>query len=336
LESGVRVWSYKGKPAEFTGYGFRRVNHRRFEHLFAVMREGRWARITDSTHFHLEYPNFILLPLWICAKFLFRFTWLKILHDGSLPSRYEQFGFLRRRLFYLAIWQIDEFIIYNRDLEKWLHGEIKVKQKINFIDLVLPSPPNWGEKQPDERFATPLRRFSRRERRVCSIGAFIPSYGFLDVAEAVEKLRSERNEDIGLLLVDGTFARDENFRAMVLLNRDWIEIVEDVPHQQIPNIFRQCDVFVRSFEHESYGLSRIEAIWCGTPVIATNVGETRGMLAYEFGNVALLCDHLNLVFDGKLTIDHAKWAAVFHNEAKENLDNYLRLIAGDNGQTNAD
>ena len=36
------------------------------------------------------------------------------------------------------------------------------------------------------------------------------------------------------------------------------------------------------------GISRIEALWCGVPVVATRAGETRGMLLYDFGDVEQL------------------------------------------------
>ena len=56
---GFRVWSYKGKPENNGIY----VNHRRFGHLLALLREGRGARITDSTHFHVEYQGHEALVL---------------------------------------------------------------------------------------------------------------------------------------------------------------------------------------------------------------------------------------------------------------------------------
>ncbi len=329
MERGVQVWSYKGRPKDFDGPNFRHVNHRRFGHLIALMREGRGTRITDSTHFHLEYPNLLLLPLWICLKFFLRFTWLKIVHDGSLPSRYADFGFLSRALFNLAVGRIDQFIVGDRNLERWLRDEIGVSQPITFIQIPLPTTTDWGNSAPNESLTAQLERFSQHKKRVCSIGVFIPSYGFQDVAEAIDKMREQTGDDIGLLLVDGCFARDEGYRSKALLGRDWIETVENVPHPLIPHIFRQSDVFVRAFAHESYGLARIEAIWCGTPVIATNVGETRGMLLYDFGDIGQLSEHLKKVFAGDAAGDISNWAITFHGEARKNLERYLNVITGE-------
>lgn len=325
---GVEIWSYKGKSCGDDAVKVRLLNHRRFEHLFALLSEGYKARITDSTHFHLEHPNALLLPLWLAAKFFLRFRWIKILHDGTLPSRYENFSFLQRTLFRAAISRTDEFVVYDRGLESWLRDKIAPEKKCHFIPVLLPFPTDWQNQAVDEKLAAEIAHFAAHEKRVCSIGIFTPNYGFHQVANAVEKLREETGADIGLLLVDGLFARDELFRAEVLKNRDWITTVETVPHRSLPFIFRQSQAFVRAFNYESYGLSRVEAIMCGVPVIATNVGETRGMLLYEYGDEAALAGHLRKVLNDDFVSDTEMWSEIYRQEAERNLENYLRVITG--------
>lgn len=324
----VTVWSYKGKPTN-TEKNFRYVNHKRFGHLLALIREGYQARISDSTHFHFEYPNAVLLPLWLIAKLFLRFKWIKILHDGSLPSRYESFSLLQKTLFHLAIHRVDEFTVCSHELETWLRRKIHISKKVSFIPTLLPLPKNQESEKLTEEASTKLKRFSHHKKRVCSIGVFIPSYGFQQIANAVEKLREETKEDIGLLLVDGNYECDEKLREQVLKNREWIETIENVPHQNLPHIFNLCNVFVRGFVHESYGLSRIEAVWCGVPVIATNVGETRGMLVYEFNDEAALVSQLKNILFAEIVVDTKIWAETFQKEAEENLRKYMSVITGE-------
>lgn len=320
-----RVWSYKGKP----GAGGIFVNHRRFGHLAALLREGRGARIVDSTHFHFEYPNKILLPVWLAAKSRLHFRWIKILHDGSLPSRYEKFGASTRKLFHRAAKNIDELVTTSEDLKIWLRDEIKVEQNVSFIHPLLPLASAAEDEKMNVELSEKLARFSNKKKRVCSVGIFIPSYGFHNVAEAVEKMRRETGEDINLFLVDGAFESDEQFRAEVLRNRPWIEVAKDVPHHLVPKIFQASDCFVRAFGHESYGLSRIEALLCETPVIATDAGETRGMAIYKFGDQETLTSLLRKVLAGEKIGDTQKWARIFRNEAARNLEKYLRVIKGE-------
>jgi glycosyltransferase involved in cell wall biosynthesis len=163
---------------------------------------------------------------------------------------------------------------------------------------------------------------------VISIGAFIPSYGFHQVVAAVESLRQSR-PDVELTLLDGGFARDESYRRMLIADRPWITVHEGVAHDQVGAFLANSQVFVRAFAHESYGLSRVEAILSGTPVIATNIGETRGILTYEFGDVYALTDHLRSVLSGACRIDLSHWQQVYRREAEQNLQGYIRLITGD-------
>lgn len=326
LEQGVRVWSYTGKPLNENQNEILFVNHRRFGHILALWREGRRARIIDSTHFHLEHPNVILLPLWLLSKFFLRFKWVKILHDGSLPPRYENFSRLKRWLCHLAFRHIDEFVIHNNDIEAWLRKKIAPDKQINFIPVLMPMPSDWHDRQLEETVKQQIFRYSQHERRVCSIGIFIPDYGFHHVANAVEKLRQETGIDIGLILVDGGFECDDSYRSSVLRGREWIEVIQT---NAVAQPLKCSHVFVRGFANESYGLSRIEALWCGVPVIATNVGETRGMLVYEYGDETTLTTHLNNVLNGEYVSDVKSWADKFQSEAQMNAENYLKMIMGD-------
>ena len=126
--------------------------------------------------------------------------------------------------------------------------------------------------------------------------------------------------------MDGAFAGDEDYRKHVLRDREWITVLRDVPHDAVQQILSRSDVFVRAFEFESYGLSRIEAIWSGTPVIATKAGETRGMLTYEFGNQEELIAHLKDVLYGPTTIDTGVWAARYREEAENNLRQLRKVL----------
>src|SRR6185295_5509042 len=150
--------------------------------------------------------------------------------------------------------------------------------------------------------------------------------GFKDVAEAVEELRERTRKDIGLLLLDGGFIRDETYRQEVLWQRDWITVLEKVPNPEIYTILKQSDVFVRAFADESYGISRIEALWCGLPVVATHAGETRGMLLYDFGDVEQLVNQLQAVLLYPIWEEPNPWAAQYRREAEANLHALARVL----------
>jgi glycosyltransferase involved in cell wall biosynthesis len=166
---------------------------------------------------------------------------------------------------------------------------------------------------------------------ICSIGAFIPTYGFKHIADAVEGIRRESGLNIGLLLIEGSFAHVESYNSEVMQQREWIIVLRDIPHSQVLNILKRSDVFVRGVAFESYGLSRVEALWSGTPVVATRVGETRGMLLYEYGNVKELIEQIKKALFNTSIEDIKAWGDHFYKEANSNLAALTRLIDSSRG-----
>lgn len=323
---GARAWAYFGEP--FRGEpGVSLFRHRRLGLVPLALREGRGARVLDATHFHLEHPNPLLLGAWLACKLVLRFRWYKNILDGSLPSRQRGFSPLRRLLFRLALGAADEFVVVSEELRRWLKDELRVRQKVSVVPCLLPVPRRHAEGPLSGRLESELRPYLERRRRVCSAGVFTGDYGFADAARAVERLRDETGEDIGLLLLDGAFARDEAYHASVLEGREWITVLESVPNPSVYKIMRRADAFVRATRREGYGISRVEAAWCGLPVVATGVGETRGMLTYEFGDVDGLTAQLRRALYDPAARDVGAWAGRFGREAEENLAS-LREILG--------
>ncbi len=312
------VWAYYGDEA-YAREGVRFFRHRRLGIVPLLVREGRGARVLDATHFHLEHPNPLLLPIWLASKRLLGFEWFKNVLDGSLPARYQTFTPTQRLLFRRAAEAVDEFVVVGEELRRWLREEIKVRQPITVIPCLLPIPRRHLEAPLDAGTEAALAPFARRAKRVCAVGVFIHEYGFAHVAEAVERLRAETGEDIGLVLLDGTFARDEEYRARVLGGREWITALENVPNTGVYRILERSDAFVRAVVREGYGISRVEATWCGLPVVATRAGETRGLLLYDFGDVPALTLKLKTALFAPPLREVEHWAAQFRLEAEDHL-----------------
>jgi glycosyltransferase involved in cell wall biosynthesis len=315
---GVRTWALFGEGGERDAQTTF-VKHRRLGLVPVLLREGRGARVLDATHFHFEYPNKILLPLWLACKRVLGFEWHKNVHDGTLPARYPSFTRTQRRLFRLAVEHVDEFVVVSEELGRWLREEVGATQKITVVPCLLPIPRRHLERALPASIENRLASFWRKALRVCSVGVFIESYGFAHAAAAVERLRAETGEEIGLVLLDGTFARDEGYREEVLRGREWVTVLENVPNPDVYQIMKGSDAFVRAVSHEGYGISRVEATWCGLPVVATAAGETRGMLTFEFGDVEGLTRQLRRALFDSRARDVAQWAALYRGEAEENL-----------------
>jgi glycogen(starch) synthase len=313
---GLHLWTYGDR--EVRGPGVRFMRDKRRELAPLLLREGRGARVCDCTHFLLEYPS-ALVPAWLLLKRVLGFEWVKILHDGSLPTRHAAFTPARRALFRLAAGGVTEFVVVSEELARWLREELRVTQPVSVVKSLLPVARGGEGGAPPEELEASLADYTRRARRVCSVGAFIPEYGFLHAAEAVERVRRETGEDVGLLLLDGDFAADESYRDEVLRGREWVTVLKKVAHADVFRLMRRSHAFVRGFGLESYGLSRVEALWAGLPVVATRAGETRGMLLYDFGDVDALTRQLKRALSGEHARATAEWADTYTREAEENL-----------------
>jgi len=322
--SNVRVWTYGGaKPNDKR---IRFISHRKLGTFSALISEGRDARILDASHFHLEYPNALLLPVWLTCKRFLGFEWYKNILDGSLPKRYPHFGMMQRWIFNRAVNRVDEFVVVSEDLRRWLKEEIKVSQPVSVIPCLIPIAPSEANSVLSNQTEKLIEPYLAHARRVCCIGVFFPTYGFKDVASAVEQLRKLTGEDVGLIFLDGGFVRDESYRTEVLRGRNWITVLEKVPNPELYEILKRSDVFVRAFADESYGISRIEAIWCGLPVVATRAGETRGMLLYDAGNEEQLINQLQVALSGSSLNDTKVWAERYRQEAEENLQAMAKVL----------
>jgi glycogen synthase len=313
---GLQLWTYGDR--EVRGAGVHFMKDKRRDIVPLLLREGRGARVGDCTHFLFEYPS-ALVPVWLLLKRLLGFEWVKILHDGSLPTRHVVFSPARRALFRLAAGGVTEFVVVSEELERWLREELRVTQPVSVVKSLLPVACGADTSVLPAELETSLADYTRRARRVCSVGAFISEYGFLHVAEAVERVRRETGEDLGLVLLDGDFAADDSYREEVLRGREWVTVLKNVAHAHVFEVMRRSDAFVRGFGLESYGLSRVEAIWCGLPVVATRAGETRGMLLYDFGDVDELTRQLKRALSGEHARATAEWADRYAREAEENL-----------------
>jgi len=284
----------------------------------------------DSSSFFLEYRSGLAPLGWLLLKRTARFRWVKIIHDSTLPLRYPTFGLFRRWLAGRLVEAMDEIVVVSEELGGWLAAMFRVQGKVRVIPGLLPLPKPERSGELPEGIADLLRT---REKWVCSVGVFLESYGFLHIARAVEEVRRVTGRDIGLLLVDGGYVLEDvgAYKSSVLDGREWAVPIESIPRGQVMALFRRCAVSVRAVSHESYGLSRVESLLCGTPVVATPVGETRGMLLCDYGNIPCLVRKILEALERGAGPEARVWAERFEQEAEANLRSLLETVVPEVG-----
>ncbi len=114
----------------------------------------------------------------------------------------------------------------------------------------------------------------RRGIELLHVGSTIPRKRIdvlLDVLHAVRAARP----DARLIRVGGPFTADQRVRARELGITDSIVVVPFVDRQTLAAIYRRAAIALLPSEREGFGLPLVEALACGTPVIASDIPVLR-------------------------------------------------------------
>lgn len=299
-------------------------------YFYQMSRITRNSLILDSCNIFLEYPQFASnrkkFLIWNFLVKTKNLKWIKIFHDGTLPHRYKDFGCIEKFILRYSLKNIKKVLVVDDSIRKWLVREIGYKGKVRIIKSILPR--DYKECHLPVDIMTFIQKY---KYIICSIGTCKEEYGFQDIIAALAILPQEYKSSTGVILMDGNFAaKDKNYQ--VARNKfkgieNVLLLSKGVDNDMVQSIMRKSTVFVRGFFFESYGISRIEAILAGIPVIATNVGETRGMYIYEHGDIERLSQLILLVFTKNINAD-TEWINFYRKEAEDNYNLIKEEVVG--------
>jgi glycosyltransferase involved in cell wall biosynthesis len=147
--------------------------------------------------------------------------------------------------------------------------------------------------------------------RVITVGRLVPRKGYDDLIRAVQPL-----DDVELVIVggppEGVAADPEGQRLAGLADRlgvaDRVRLVGPIPAADMPAWYRSADLVACAPWYEPFGLTPLESMACGVPVVTYTVGGLRDTvldgvtgLHVEPGDVAGLTGALHtLLADGPL------------------------------------
>jgi glycosyltransferase involved in cell wall biosynthesis len=121
-------------------------------------------------------------------------------------------------------------------------------------------------------------------RRIVSLGKVLPHSGFDVVIKALTSMPDTDFVIVGGAVSDRqTKAEVRRLRALAqtLGVADRVVVSESVEQQDIPPLIRSADVVVCTPSHESFGTAALEAMACGVPVVAADVGGFRDTVVNE-------------------------------------------------------
>jgi glycosyltransferase involved in cell wall biosynthesis len=138
--------------------------------------------------------------------------------------------------------------------------------------------------RPDGRdLREPLRL--RERRLVAAVARLVPVKNVQLLLEAVAIVR-DRLPDVHLLIVgDGPESAMLKHHAAGLELSDRVTFAGQVAHQDMPMFYRSADVFALSSDFDNSPNAVLEAMACGLPVVATDVGGVRQFVSDGDGGV---------------------------------------------------
>ena len=123
-----------------------------------------------------------------------------------------------------------------------------------------------------ERFA-PIDRPANPKVKVLFIGRLIPRKGFHRVVRALPAVREQANVPFEIEVVGtGLYQEELDMLAEELGVSDLIRYVGMVPYDQLEKSYQYADIFVLTSLSEGMPSVILEAMGCGLPIIASNVG----------------------------------------------------------------
>lgn len=123
--------------------------------------------------------------------------------------------------------------------------------------------------QPQDREAA-RSKYRVKRPTLLSVGGLVERKGHHIIMQALSSL-----PQVDLLIAGEGPERKTLEQLIVALElRDRVRLLGHVPHQELPSLYSAADILVLASDREGWANVLLEAMACGTPVVATNIWGT--------------------------------------------------------------
>lgn len=124
------------------------------------------------------------------------------------------------------------------------------------------------------------REYGYEGRLVLALGRMAHNKGY-DLLIRAMKVVLDRQDDVKLLLAVGSRSPSDREKEQIQELKDIaaelgiekrVLFADYIPDEELPDYYRMGDVFALSSRYEPFGMTAVEAMACGTPVVVTTEG----------------------------------------------------------------
>lgn len=186
-----------------------------------------------------------------------------------------------------AIWRKAQFrSVCSQELQKLAQAS---DSTVDFLYI-----PNGVE---TERFA-PVARPDNPKVKILFIGRLIPRKGFHRVVQALPQVRKETKIPFEVEVVGtGMYRSELDTLAEELQVSDLIRYVGMVPYDSLEKSYQEADIFVLTSLSEGMPSVILEAMGCGLPIIASDVGGNNEIVQEGKNGYLIVGDDVNTLAD---------------------------------------
>lgn len=131
----------------------------------------------------------------------------------------------------------------------------------------------------DFKHFTPLKNNNKKSKIVGYVGRFNPEKGVLNFIQAIPKVIAQ-DSSISFSIV-GTGPLESRIKQLIN-NQNFnnkVRLIGWIPHQKLPYYLNEIDLLVLPSFTEGLPNILLEAMACGTPILATNVGAISSVIS---------------------------------------------------------
>jgi len=146
---------------------------------------------------------------------------------------------------------------------------------------VIPCGINLERFQPIDREPARQQVGLNHDRTILFVGRLDPLKGIDRLFKAMSCLKDAQRT--GLVLIGGDKNSQQEIEKLKRMARelgiqDSVSFLGLIKHEQLPYFYSAADICVIPSYYESFGLVALESLACGTPVVATDVGDLKGII----------------------------------------------------------